>query len=131
MENNQALYKLLEAAALVGMVEELSNPANIEKLSPTSLSGVRITLRGIRETILASHAALAGSRPQQEASSTEDQSTREPAHTDHSQRTQQADASGSDNRTSTLRQHLMADPDRLQMRRRDLRASLEGMIERG
>lgn len=58
MDHSAALHKLMEAAALVGMVEELANPGTFERLSPSSLSGLRITLRNIRESIVASHDAL-------------------------------------------------------------------------
>lgn len=60
MDHSAALHKLMEAAALVGMVEELANPGTFERLSPSSLSGLRITLRTIRESIVASHDALTG-----------------------------------------------------------------------
>jgi len=59
MEQSKALTKLLEAADLTGMLEDLANSAAAGKLSPASLAGMRLTLHGIRETILSSHDALA------------------------------------------------------------------------
>lgn len=63
MDQGTALQKLMEAAALVGMVEELANPSTLERLSATSISGLRITLRSIRESIISSHAALSSDSP--------------------------------------------------------------------
>jgi hypothetical protein len=59
MEESNALHKLTEAADLIRMVEELTSPAAFEKLSPSTLAGMRITLRNIRETILNSHDTMA------------------------------------------------------------------------
>jgi hypothetical protein len=50
--------KLLEAADLIGMVEELSAPGR-EQTSPLTRAGLRITLKNVRDSILASHDALA------------------------------------------------------------------------
>lgn len=60
MDQSNALNRLLEASDLVKMMEELIAPGNYERLSPSSLSGARITLRTLRDSILASHDALAG-----------------------------------------------------------------------
>ena len=60
MDQNNTLHKLLEAADLAKMVEELIAPGNIERLSPASLSGVRVTLRSLRETMLSCHDLMAG-----------------------------------------------------------------------
>lgn len=61
MEQSTSLTRLLEAADLLGMVEELNNPATVSKLSPSTLAGMRITIRSAREMILASHDRLASS----------------------------------------------------------------------
>jgi len=50
--------KLLEAADLIGMVEDLSAPGR-EPTSPLTRAGLRITLKNVRDSILASHDALA------------------------------------------------------------------------
>ena len=62
MEQNNALHTLIEIADLAKMVEELVSPGNLERLSPAGLSGVRITLRAIRELILDSHDAIVDER---------------------------------------------------------------------
>lgn len=59
MDQSKALHKLLEAADLIGMVEDLTEPKRIENLSAASWTGMRITLRTVREAILASHNTLA------------------------------------------------------------------------
>ena len=58
MEQSAALNRLLEATDLVGLIEDLLNASN-GKLSPTAMSGLKITLRNIREGVLASHDVLA------------------------------------------------------------------------
>jgi hypothetical protein len=67
MDQNTALHKLLESADLAKMLEELVAPGNLERLSPASLSGIRVTLRSLREAMLVCHDLLAGelvARPQ-------------------------------------------------------------------
>lgn len=59
MEQSRSLARMLEAADLVGMLEDLTNPAVVNKLSPASLSGMRSTLHMIREIILSSHDSFA------------------------------------------------------------------------
>lgn len=58
MEQTRALAKLLEAAELIGMMEELSAPGR-EQLGPLTRIGLRITLKNVRESILSSHDTLA------------------------------------------------------------------------
>lgn len=59
MEESKALRKILEGADLIAMVEEMLNKEHYDQLSTTSKSAMRITLRGIRENMLASHDILA------------------------------------------------------------------------
>lgn len=59
MEQTKALQGLMESADLVKMLEDIIGVGAIDRLSPASLSGMRITLKGVRETILTSHDALA------------------------------------------------------------------------
>lgn len=54
-----ALKKLMETADLIGMVEDLMKPGTIEKISPATFSGIRLTLSSVRENILQSHDKLA------------------------------------------------------------------------
>lgn len=59
METSKNLHKLLEIADLAGMVEDLMNPTTMSTLSPASWSGMRITLRNIKESLLSAHDKLA------------------------------------------------------------------------
>lgn len=59
MDQTKALHDLLEAADLMTMLEEVTNPSGSGKLSPAIVSGLRITLRNARQMILASHDYMA------------------------------------------------------------------------
>ncbi len=60
MDQTKALHQLIEAADLVSMLETLTAPGMIEKMAASnSWSGLRITLRNVRDAILASHDGLA------------------------------------------------------------------------
>ncbi len=67
MEQNTALHKLLEIADLAKMIEELVAPGNLERLAPASLSGIRVTLRSIRESLLSCHDSIKGEAGQRSA----------------------------------------------------------------
>ena len=58
MDQSKALHKLLEAADLVGMIEDLTNPSKVDSFTPASWSGMRITLRSVREQLLETHRSL-------------------------------------------------------------------------
>jgi len=58
MDQSKALHRLREAADLVGMVEDLLDPARTDSLSASSWAGIRVTLRGIRESMVDSHTVL-------------------------------------------------------------------------
>lgn len=118
MDQNQTLRKLLEAADLAKMVEELVSPGHIERLSPAGLSGIRITLRALRETMLACHDVVATdqsnrSRPRADVPAVEGQGV--------------APNPGVEN-PAIVRQTNGADQPR--MVRKDLRSTLGQMIER-
>ena len=59
MEESKALHRLVEAQDLVGMIETMLSPEMTERLTPSAWSGLRITLRSVREMIGSSHAAMA------------------------------------------------------------------------
>lgn len=59
MDQNLTLQKLREVADLAKMVEEIVAPGTLERLTPASLSGIRVTLRALRETVLACHNSVA------------------------------------------------------------------------
>jgi hypothetical protein len=125
MEQNTGLHKLLEAADLAKMVEELIAPTNLERLSPASISGIRITLKTLRESMLQCHDALAGdlvarARNRQEASVAPRPAAAEPVIPQNSVRVDSP---------SIVRQALASDQNKLI--RKDLRSSLEQMVERG
>lgn len=61
MDQSRALHKLHESADLLTMIESLLDPSVMQHISPTTLAGVRITLRNVREEVLSSHDALASS----------------------------------------------------------------------
>lgn len=59
MDRSKALQKILESADLVGMVQDLTDPSRKEAFTPSSWSGMRITLRTVREILLEAHKSLA------------------------------------------------------------------------
>ena len=138
MEESKALHKLLEIADLVGMVEEMMSPASSERLSPASWSGMRITLRNVRDMVQASHATLAGdlvnrSRAALQASNPAAQSM--PVAVEHSTRSlaseeRAANSVRSESPMIARPVNGTSDSSKIQMTRRDLKASLEKVIER-
>lgn len=59
MEQSKALQHLIESADLLKMLEDIIGTGAIDRLTPSSLSGMRLTLKGVREQVLTSHDALA------------------------------------------------------------------------
>lgn len=127
MEESKALHRLIEAADLVGMVEDLLNPNTADKLSASAWSGLRITLRNIRESIQTSHSALAADLVQRSRASlggsngngivdTAEQATHF---------SMKAEA-----KSLSAQAPVMTDGNKIQMTRRDLKASLEKFIDR-
>jgi len=133
------LHKLSEAADLVYMVEDLIGPNVAGQLSAAGWAGVRITLRNIRENILNSHASLssdlvsrarssvAATASTQAAPSPEQRSTATPAKTETATSTTARQENGS--HLPTMSSGAENGP-RIQMTRKDLKASLERFIER-
>lgn len=125
MDQNTALHKLLEAADLAKMIEELVAPGSLERLSPASVSGVRVTLRTLRESMLACHDLLAGDLVARARAKYENGALAPKAPGLESQ------ATLSGNRTdspSIVRQALANEQPRGV--KKDLRSSLEQMVER-
>lgn len=58
MEESRALSKLNDATDLLVLLEDILNPASIERLSAASWSGVRLTLRNARITLQESQNSL-------------------------------------------------------------------------
>lgn len=127
MEESKALHKLTEAIDLVGMIEELLSPHNTEKLSGPAWSGIRITLRNIRETMQASHGTLTNELVQRSRNNVGPITV------------SQQNGAGSEKESPLLndaRTMISAAPtamnegNKIQMTRRDLKASLERFIDR-
>lgn len=138
MDQSTALHRLLEAADLIKMVEDLTAAGTFEKLAPSSLSGVRITLRQVKDNILASHDTLAGGlvarARNQQIESQAANNTATPATTNSAANQAASPAETKSDLTSVKsedgKSSVLADPDRLPIRRRDLRSSLEQLVER-
>lgn len=58
MEESKALSKLSEANDLLSMIEEILSPSSIERLSHGSWSGVRLTLKNARSMLQESQNTL-------------------------------------------------------------------------
>lgn len=147
MEQSNALHKLMEAADLVKMLEELTAPGRIERLSSSSLSGLRITLRNIRQSMIESHSTLTAQlvdrSPTQNAERPQANGAREATSQSAIQAqlpTQTAGLSANPNAALTsataaglgnpIAKSVLSDSQRVQFARRDLRASIEKIVER-
>ncbi len=139
MEESKALHKLLEIADLVGMVEEMMNPASSERLSSASWSGMRITLRNVRDMVQASHATLSSdfvhrSRAVVQAASSPQPQVSAPV-IESSARTLAAEEKAVHSVRSeapTISRPVTpgSEASRIQMTRQNLKATLEKVIER-
>lgn len=69
MDENNALQRLLEAADLIKMIEELTGPTDLHKLPAGTMAGLRITLKNVREAIVTSHQHLSKKGPEVEKES--------------------------------------------------------------
>ena len=59
MTQSQALNQLIDAADLVALLEEVTRPGSAVQLNTNTVSGLRVTLRTVREILLDSHDMLA------------------------------------------------------------------------
>lgn len=129
MEESKALQKLIEAADLVGMVEDLLSPASSERLSASAWSGLRITLRNVKDTIQGAHSKLAADLVQRSRSAiASGNGAGIPAGTQESLPSEAA--ARTESRPVNFQISTAADAPRIQMTRKDLKASLEKFIER-
>ncbi len=106
MEQATSLQKLTDAADLLSMVEALLATSSAVALTPAIMSGIRHTIKNSRDMMLTSHDAIASSllarsRVQNQAA---------PAN-------------------PIINQTMSDDQNRIDVRRRDLRASIERMVE--
>lgn len=121
MDQSTALHKLLEAADLIGMLEDLTNTSG-GKIGPSSIAGMRITLRGLRDTLLQSHDSLAHEVVgRAQARMAQQNHAVAPVAT-----TLAVQSSESREMTPSV---SMSDMNRVQFTKKDLRASLEKIIE--
>lgn len=89
MEQTRALQKLMDGADLLKMIEDIIEVGAIDRLSPASLSGMRLTLKNVREEILSSHDSLASemiSRNQAVSASVEVEATKSAQETNFTRR---------------------------------------------
>jgi hypothetical protein len=118
MEQSKALSRLLEAADFLSMLEDLTNPSVISKLNSGTISGLRLTIKNVRESVLASHDALAASLVAKSRASM----------------SANAASSAELNREKPEQQvsYQMIQPEQImpQTKRHDLRASLERIVEK-
>lgn len=138
MEESNALHRLTEAADLIRMVEELTAPSAFEKLSSSSIAGMRITLRNIRETVLSSHdtlaenlvnrSRLAGERAAIPAAPAN--GLTKPATTILTPETSKIDSVNLLDNATSARANLTDRQTNASFTRRDLRASLEKLADR-
>lgn len=118
MEQSKALNRLLEAADFLSMLEDLTNPSVISKLNSGTISGLRLTIKNVRETVLASHDALAASLVAKSRASL-NANTSSSAESSRERAEQQA-----------TYQVIQPEQNMPQAKRHDLRASLERIIEK-
>lgn len=130
MEESKALHVLLESSDLLGMVEELLLARERGQVSQAASSGMRLTIRNVREMIVASQIALssniAARRRAESAAAEEAPASQEFSNLPRSPivRPMRAESANPNTTSAT------PDSNRLQMTRKDLRASLEKIIEK-
>ncbi len=141
MEESKAIHRLVEVQDLVGMVEDMLAADMVERLSPAAWSGIRITLRNVRETIGASHGAMATglvqraktSMPQ---SSMHQSATMNPSQMPMAQESKSSDSSTASAQAASRSMNQMSEKGHEDIRinpplsRRDLKASLERLVDR-
>ena len=142
MEESRALSKLNEATDLLILLEDVLNPAAIERLSQASWSGLRLTLRNARTTLQESQVSLtkefvARARSGQVLNgtsvasvSTENRASNIESQTLNATATVEGASSGSIvNAGISNFDKNIAEQNRVQITRRDLKATLEKFIE--
>ena len=121
MDRSRALNTLAEAADLARMLEELMAPNQVEKLA-TTLGGMRVSIRSLREMIANSHDALAREFINQARSRV---GAEEAQRSQATQRKPEAESMVA--RTSTA-PTAMTSPEG--SARRDLRSAIDRIVER-
>ncbi|NDC37053.1 MAG: hypothetical protein EBZ48_03255 [Proteobacteria bacterium] len=129
MDQSKALQRLTESADLVGMIEDLVRTAQSERLSAATMAGMRITLRNIRDSILASHDLFASELVSRNRSRTD---LNPPAQAQTAESMGQESMQSGDSAypgSSAATGSTFSDPTRLGIRRHSLRATLEKVAE--
>lgn len=132
MDQSKALQRLTESADLVGMIEDLMRASQSDRLAPATVSGMRITLRNIREAILASHDVFANDLVTRTRSRGELTAGAGMQSSEVSSSTQSSTSTSGDatyGATGSGVGSVMSDASRLGIRRQNLRASLEKVAE--
>jgi hypothetical protein len=132
MDQSKALQRLTESADLVGMIEELIRASQSERLSPATASGMRITLRNIRESILASHDVFANDLMSRTRGRSELPTSAAPQSGDNAAASAGLQGGSPDLSYGSSSGGMatgLSDPSRLGIRRQNLRASLEKIAE--
>ena len=118
MDQSTALRELLEAADLLGMIEELTASTSVEKLTPSSTAGLKITLRNVRQTLVRSHDVLAREFVAQARARTQKPST------------EQSGSKAGENRSGrSSAMQALAETQRPPIQRNDLRSAMEKRVE--
>lgn len=142
MEHSKALHQLAEAADLIKMLEDLTNPTVVQQLSPATWSGMRVTLRAVRDAISSSHTVLAHdfisrSRAQLEArvnSQQESQSAESEGMSTNGGLASTASAAAAQSMNkegfSAAAALMGSDAARIRMARKDLRTAIEKTVDR-
>lgn len=132
MDQSKALQKLTESADLVGMIEELIRTSQSDRLSSATLSGMRVTLRNIRESILSSHDLFAGEFVSRTRSRSDLGGGAGSISSEQSAAAMSTNGAGNEitnNGGNSGVGAALSDPSRLGIRRQSLRTSMERLTD--
>jgi len=122
MDQSKALHNLSEVADLIGMLEDLTSNGSPEKMSPASWAGLKITLKNVRSNIISSRDVLASEMVQKSKANysiEQRQSMQKETSVESAAQNLEPNAS-----------EISEEAPRLQVRRTDLRTSLERLVDR-
>ena len=138
MDQSKALHQLTEAADLISMLEALTNSVAMESQASAPWGGLKITLRNVRQMILASHDTLAADLVARARARFESQPqvSSAPQASTQSAAPARATENASENVSVTSGPQLPArsttviENANIKLQRKDLRAQLERFVER-
>ena len=133
MEESRALSKLSEATDLLVLLEDILNPTSVERLSAASWSGLRLTLRNARATLQESQSALSKEFVSR-ARNSQTNSSASASRVNESSSSETftpgvINPSGSAASPLLSQDINTSDASKVQITRRDLKATLEKFIE--